>query len=194
MATALKTYGSWQTTQTALEAEVTTLRQKRDRLTSEVQALRQERSTIAQSLAAVEEEGCHRIQAMADHAQQAFQTTVDHLAQLQAEAAALGTAVTWAQALRSDDPALWQQVDVTAWLGLWAKFQRWLATKADTREFPVPKINSLERGVEATRSQGLVTARSCHSVQGDLTSDYQRWGCRARTIPTVLQIRVPRTS
>jgi len=127
LAATLQTYGTWQTTESALATKIATLGQTQSHLEREVHALRHERSTITQSLQVVEQEGCTRIQAMADHAQQAFQATIDHLAHLQAEAAALGTAVAWAQAVRSDDPAVWQQVDATAWLGFWAKFQHWLA-------------------------------------------------------------------
>lgn len=140
LAATLQTYGTWQTTESALATKIATLGQTQSHLESAVQALRDERSTITQSLQAVEQEGCTRIQAMADHAQQAFQATVDHLAQLQAEAAALGTAVTWAQALQSDDPAVWQQVDPTAWLGLWAKFQQWVATQPETVAVPPPDL------------------------------------------------------
>ncbi len=127
LATALQTYGTCQARESALTTKIVTLRQTQSHLERAVQALQDARSTITQSLQAVEQEGCTRIQAMADHAQQAFQGTVDHLAHLQADAAALGTAVAWAQAIRSDDPTVWQQVDATAWLGFWAKFQHWLA-------------------------------------------------------------------
>ena len=140
LASALQTYGTWTATESALATQIATLRETQSHLASTVHALRDEQSTITQSLQAVEQEGCRRIQAVAAQAQQAFQVTVDHLAQLQGNAAALGTAVAWAQALQSDDPAVWQQVDAAAWLGFWAKFQQWVATKADTREFPVPQM------------------------------------------------------
>ncbi len=139
LAATLQTYGTWQTMETALATKMATLGQTQSHLEREVQALRDEQSTITQSLQAVEQEGCTRIQAMADHAQQAFQATIDHLAHLQADAAALGTAVAWAQAIRSDDPTVWQQVDAAAWLGFWAKFQQWVAVQADTAVVPRPE-------------------------------------------------------
>ena len=131
LASALQTYGTWQATESALTTQIATLRETQSHLASAVHALRAEQSTITQSLQAVEQEGCHRIQAVTDEAQHAFQVTVDHLAQLQVEAAALETAVAWAQALQSDDPAVWQQVDAAAWLGFWAKFQHWVAVQTD---------------------------------------------------------------
>lgn len=127
LASALQTYGTWQATESALTTQIATLRETQSHLASAVQALRDEQSTMTHSLQTVQEEGCHRIQAVAEQAQQAFQVTVDHLAQLQRDAAVLGTAVAWARAIQSDDPAVWQQVDVAAWLGFWAKFHQWLA-------------------------------------------------------------------
>ena len=125
LARALEEHGSLEAARQAWSAAVAKLRADDAKLTGEVAALRRERDGLTASIAAVRDAGIAEVQEVADAAAADVRRAAAKFERVQTQAAELAKHVRMAQALASEDPAMWQRVEPETWAGLLAHLLRW---------------------------------------------------------------------
>jgi chromosome segregation ATPase len=138
LARALEEHGSLEAARRAWTESVAKLRAEHRRLTAEVAALGAEREGLAAGIAAVQDAGIAKVREVADTASAEVRRAAAEFQRLAAEAAELREEVTFAQALRAGDPALWQRVQPGVWQGILARLEQWSETNLANPEVAIP--------------------------------------------------------
>ncbi len=125
LARALEEHGTLEASRTAWSASVAKLRADHAKLTGQVAALRREREGLTAAIAAVRDTGIAGVRGVAEAAAAEIRRAAAEFERVQNRAIELAKHVQMAQALASDDPALWQRVEPETWARLLAHLLRW---------------------------------------------------------------------
>lgn len=125
LARALEAHGSLEAARQALSAAVARLRADLGKLTGDVAALRRERDGLSAAIGAVRDSGIAQVREVAEAATAEVRRAAGGFERLQTQAAELAKHVRMAQALASEDQAMWERVEPQTWAGLLAHILRW---------------------------------------------------------------------
>jgi hypothetical protein len=138
LAHALEEHGSLEGAREAWSAAIAKLRTDHAKLTGEVGALRREQEGLAAAIAAVREAGIAKVREVADTAAAEVRRAAAEFERLATDAVELREEVTFAQALRAGDHALWQRVEPGVWQRILARLEQWSETNLANPEVAIP--------------------------------------------------------
>ncbi len=167
LARALEQHGSLEAARQAWSAAVANLRVEHTKITAEVAALRHEREDLTAAIGAVRDAGIAEVRQVADAATAEVRRAAAEFEHLSTRAAELGQHVRMAEALASQDAAMWRRVEPETWAGLLAHLLRWAGARmvaAVEVEPPEPVKGRLEDQVRYSYSKGPVRLTLPESV------------------------------